>query len=379
MSRKAALQAMLKELEPEGREIREMLRKAEAEKRDVTPAEKQRVDAYLEKIRPINDALDQVAADDALMEKAKAFGASVGIPGAGHNPDNSKRLSFHGMATRVAKQMVPGGAKALAPSGAAVVGQEFTGDPVALGRVATGLLDVLPVVAHAGPEFAYLRQTARTNLAAVVSEGATKPTTVLGVTRVEASLVVVAHLSEGVPRFWLLDTVALESFIDAELRFGLGVALEAKVLADIAATSGIQTQAYTTSVLATVRKAVTKLEVAGHVAASIVLHPSDWEGIELALASTNAVEHLSLPYDPATRRLFGVPVVTTVSATAGVGYALADQAVAVDTDTQGVGVQWSESSNATDFAQNLIRARCEGRFATSVYSPLGVVQADLTA
>ena len=58
---------------------------------------------------------------------------------------------------------------------------------------------------------------------------------------------------------------------------------------------------------------------------------------------------------------------------------LAADAIAVDTDTQGVGVQWSENSNSDDFAKNLIRARCEGRFATSVYSPLGVVSADLTA
>ena len=33
----------------------------------------------------------------------------------------------------------------------------------------------------------------------------------------------------------------------------------------------------------------------------------------------------------------------------------------VDTDTIGVGVQWSENSNSDDFSKNLIRARCEGR------------------
>ena len=115
-----------------------------------------------------------------------------------------------------------------------------------------------------------------------------------------------AHLSEGIPRFWLLDNTALETFVDNELRFGLQVAVEAKVLADINGTSGIQTQAYATSVLATLRKGLTKLETAGYAAGSIVLHPTDWEGVELALSSTNAIEHLSLPYDPATRRLFGV-------------------------------------------------------------------------
>jgi len=111
-------------------------------------------------------------------------------------------------------------------------------------------------------------------------------------------------------------------------------------------------------------------------------HPTPeyaWEGVELALSSTNAVEHLSLPYDPASRRLFGVPIVATVSEAVGVGHVLATDAVVLDTDTIGVGVQWSETSNTDDFAKNLIRARCEGRFGPSVLSPLGVVTCDLTA
>lgn len=60
-------------------------------------------------------------------------------------------------------------------------------------------------------------------------------------------------------------------------------------------------------------------------------HPQDWEDVELTLASTNAVEHLSLPYDPASRRLFAVPVVATVSEAAGVAHVLATDAVVVDT------------------------------------------------
>ena len=45
------------------------------------------------------------------------------------------------------------------------------------------------------------------------------------------------------------------------------------------------------------------------------------------------MEHLSLPYDLASRRLFGVPVVATVLEAAGVGHVLATDAVVVDTDT----------------------------------------------
>ena len=66
-----------------------------------------------------------------------------------------------------------------------------------------------------------------------------------------------------------------------------------------------------------------------------------------------------------------MPIVATVSEAAGVAHVLATDAVVVDTDSQGVGVQWSETSNTDDFAKNLIRARCEGRFGTSLFSPLG--------
>ena len=79
------------------------------------------------------------------------------------------------------------------------------------------------------------------------------------VVRVEDKLVVVAHLSEGIPRYWLLDNSELETFVENELQYGLQVAVEAKVLADINATSGIQTQSYATSVLTTLRKGLTKL------------------------------------------------------------------------------------------------------------------------
>ena len=99
----------------------------------------------------------------------------------------------------------------------------------------------------------------------------------------------------------------------------------------------------------------------------------------MALASTNAIKHLSLPYSAADRRLFGVPIASTVSEAAGVAYVLAQDAAVVDTDSQGIGVQWSENSNADDFSKNLIGARCEGRFNTSVLSPLGVVSCDLAA
>ena len=84
------------------------------------------------------------------------------------------------------------------------------------------------------------------------------------------------------------------------LRYGLKVAVEAKVLADVNGTSGIQSQTYATSVLTMLRKGITKLEVAGYSPAAFALHPTDFEDVELALSAQNAIEHLGLPYNPAS-------------------------------------------------------------------------------
>jgi hypothetical protein len=111
--------------------------------------------------------------------------------------------------------------------------------------------------------------------------------------------------------------------------------------------------------------------------AAFLLHPTDWAGVELELASQSAVEHIGRPYDPATRRLFGVPVAVSNAQTAGVGHG-SQGAVALDTDNRGIEVQWSENATADSFGKNQVVARCESRYATSVYSPLGVVKLDLT-
>ena len=104
----------------------------------------------------------------------------------------------------------------------------------------------------------------------------------------------------------------------------------------------------------------------------ILLAPVDWEGVELALANQNAIDYQGIPYDAASRRLFGTPVVVSVTQAAGVSHTIARDAVVLDTDSRGIGVQWSENAGADTFAKNLIVARCEGRFATSVYASLWV-------
>jgi len=375
-NRSEMLKSRARDVLPDLARATDIAAKAAAENRKLTRDERATYDAAMAKAAPVLQGLRSQRHDAEVTEWVRGEFEGIGGP-LGNGAKHGQRLSFKDMAGGIGNRMLTGdlGQKALAPSGAAAIAQGFTADPIPLGRVLNGLLDVLPVQVQSTASYAYLRQSTRTNNAAVVADGATKPTSVVSLVRIEQSLSVIAHLSEGIPRYWLADNASIEQFVNTELEFGLLRAVEAKVVADINGTSGIQLQAFSTSIAQTLRKSVTKLEVSGYTPAAIVLHPSDFEAIELSLSTTNAVEHIGLPYDAAQRRLFGVPIATTVSATAGVGHVLAADAVVLDTDSQGVLVNWSESSNSDDWAKNLLRVLVESRYGTSVLTPLGVVKA----
>lgn len=349
--------------------------KAKSEGRGFTPSEQRDIDAKMSEI-------DQLKSDIAAGEKSARILAELDDMARGVQRDSgdTEYLSFgKAFAHRAAERTLPQGQKALATGFGVFVDPEFTRTPIPIGRPATSLLDLIPVQRHGQPAYSYLRQSVRTNNAAVVAEGATKPTSTYSIIKVDGALSVIAHLSEPVPRYWFEDAAALRPFMSDELAYGLQLAVESKILADINATSGMQLQAFATSKLVTLRKALTKLDIFGYTPSAIVVNPLDWEDIELALASTTAVEHNGLPYDAATRRLWGTPIVVANVQAQNTAHVLSAGAAAVDTDTAGVIIQWSETSNATDFQENKVRARCEGRYGTSVYQPMGIVKADLAA
>jgi len=151
---------------------RAVAEKARTESRELTADETAQIDSALTESREINEKL---AADDRhknIMSQLNAQAASsAGLIGDG------QRLAFgKSMAAGIATKMLGDGlgTKTLAPSGAVTMQQEFQPSPIALGQPANSLLSVLRLVTHDTAEFSYLRQTTRTNAAAVVAEGAQK-------------------------------------------------------------------------------------------------------------------------------------------------------------------------------------------------------------
>ncbi|PFW99797.1 hypothetical protein CJ469_05069 [Nocardia farcinica] len=389
MMTKTKLADLQKEAQQHVGKAREIAERAQKAGRDMTGDEQRAFDEAMTKGRGLLDRIKSGKRDLEVFEAAKGLASEIGRPNDPNAP-SGKHLSLTGssvkaMARQIADRMAPAnstGRKALLPAGATVTDVPMVAEsPIALGRPALSLLDALTLRPQP-PKYKYLRQNTRTNNAAPVAQGATKPTSVLGLAEIDAELRVIAHMSEPIPKYWLEDSDALELFVADELLFGLRQAIEAQVIAGdgtgenmtgLVNVSGGQAQAFATDLLTTTRSAVTRLETAGHTAGLFVLSPADWEALELARTDTAGQLELGGPVDRAARKLWGVPVAVALGLPAKTGLLLDLSAVALSTDEAGIETKWSENVS-DDFSKNQIRARVEGRFELDVFQPLGIAK-----
>lgn len=363
---------------------RSIAMKAKNEQREMTAAEMSAFDAEMAKADSARAKIKAVEESDARFQKVAAL--------SGDGDTKSGRvLSFKGLPARVKAQMAERGGfnvKALIATGSAVTTAQAIESPVTMQKPATGLLDLLPVrFIDEGDEYSYLTQTTRTNNAAPVAVGALKPTSVYTLKRETRHLRVIAHLSEPIPEYWLKDEAALEQFLGSEMGYGLQLAVENQAvngdgvepnMLGLLKVSGIQTQAFNTSQIRTVRSAITKVEVLGYTANGLALNPLDWESIETVEDGNDRylLGNEGSPVDRAARRLWGVPVALTTAVAQGRGVLLSEGSVGIVADPT-VDMQFGRM--ADDFGRNQVRARAEGRFNLEPWKPLGVVDIDLAA
>jgi hypothetical protein len=366
---------------------RAIIDRVKAEGRDLDQSEQAAVAAGVEKVKAI---------DVELAAQGKAMTAAVfGSPD--DRGDEDGGLHFLSLRrdrtkTRLAARMSHelGGSKSLLDAGDPSVSVEMDPRPYMLGTTATSLLEILPAVKH-GELFRWMKQTTRTHLAAPVAAGGLKPTSVYHLEPQDGRLKVIAHLSEPINTYTLKDQPSLMQFVGLEMLDGLHQAVETQLvsgsgigenLTGLAATSGIQLQAYVTSLILTARAGITAVETVGYAPYYFVLNPVDWATIETSQLTAgsyvlNAEGQGNLPVDAALRRLWGVPVAVTLAAPQGVGYLISNGCVQVATD--GVIAQDWSSNVADDWGRNLVRLRVESRFDLMVTRPAGVVKLDLTA
>lgn len=240
----------------------------------------------------------------------------------------------------------------------------------------TFIRSVLPVQPIEGSDkVAYVAQVSPfTNSAAQVANAALKPTSAMSVQRLEAPVVTVAHLSEGIPRQLLEDGgQSLSDFVDMVLRTGVLRKSEDDILNSsgtpkgILQTTGIGTQARgTDSRLDAIRKAITKVQLSAYSQPNVViLHPTDAE--TLAVEKSADAHYYSDPLaatDP--NRVWGIELIVSPAITAGTGLVM-DTSYAQVWQRNEVRVTFTEYglNEAGDdmFSRNLLRFRAEERLS----------------
>ncbi len=230
-------------------------------------------------------------------------------------------------------------------------------------------------------EFSFLRQTVRTNNAAPVADGGTKPTSVFTVAPVEDRARVIAHLSEPIPERYFEDYRNLIRFLESEMFNGVADALEEQIVAGdgtgenmtgILELSGTTPVAFDTNYWTTMRKARTALQVKKERPTAWAIHPADAEAIDL-LADLDGNFLVNAGMD----NIFGgLPRVVSTSIPEGTAV-LADwrqvrlfvrSEMRLDADRSGPDL----------FDKNLVKLRCEGRFGAAVLRPQAIAVVELT-
>ncbi|MDQ3703434.1 MAG: phage major capsid protein [Chloroflexota bacterium] len=280
------------------------------------------------------------------------------------------------------------GMKALVTSGSVAVTVPLSPEPITLPQRARFVSELIPAVEAEGGSYAYLRQSVRTNNAAPVAAGGTKPTSIYTLVRVDDTTRVIAHLSERIPRFYVEDAPLLRSFIQSEMFAGIRLALDAQLLSGngaganltgITATTGIGVVTTGVDALVRTRTALTSIQQADVAPDAYVFTPSDWAKVEaVAMSQFAANAAAGNPVDGMTRTLWGVPVMVSTSLTNGTALLGDFKGSSSLFYTGQPRLDWSENSydsvaGVSDFERNYLRFRAEGRFGFAVTRPTGFV------
>lgn len=344
--------------------------------RELTPAEQAEVQDLFAQI----EAIDAKTADSAgLVDRLN----NLGQPGAG-----GTKSTGAGWAKSVADSLQE-------KAGTMGVKALFTGEvdtPPAvevapLPSMPVRLLDLIPKKGLTENTFEYLRQVVKTNNAAPVADGATKPTSVYTFEPKEDRARVIAHLSEPFPIRFAQDHSSVMQVLDQQMLVGLLEAIEDLVIngdgtgeewVGILNTSGVQTQAFATDVPTTLRKARTSLETVGVYATGLAMNPLDIEALDLIREDGAGGGYLM--DGAAYERILGSGIRPVPSLAVPAGSAvLGNFAEGCRLRVRQSGHTMAATQAGDLFDTNRMKLRTEGRYGFEVIQPLAFSVVDLTA
>lgn len=343
--------------------------------RDLTVEETTELEAMIGRASELKSAIEAGQRNAAAMAELDGGAGDIETDAAGQIISRSlgaKGFITPGSIKRMVRTSAAGAAKALVAGGSSATPVALDTNPIKLGQPGAnlGLLNVLQVKVRETPAYSYLRQTVRTNNAAVVAAGAQKPTSVLTVEEVNNSLDVVAHLSEYVDTYLLADNDNLESFIDSELRDGIFAKVTALAVAEFAGTSGILTQAFTDNAMDSIYLGASQIGELGYAPDVVLLSRATFDAIQLAKDADGNYLYRKAE----DSRLNGLYPVIATGLTAGTALVLDSSKVGISIDKQGVNTKWDAISR---FDYNEARALVEGRFAFDVFAAPAIAEVEV--
>lgn len=246
------------------------------------------------------------------------------------------------------------------------------------GQRALTVRDLLNVQPTGSNAIEYVKESGFTNNAAPKAEAAEKPESALTFSLETESVRTIAHWI-AVSRQVLSDVSQLRAYIDTRLVYGLKTAEEDQILYGNGVSpnlNGIIPQAtdYLWSSgsvgdtkLDCIRRAMTVARLAHYPVDGIILHPSDWEDIELLKGTDGKYVWISVTEGGVTR-LFRTPVVETTAINSGEALVGAFGLGAILWDREAATVRVAEQ-HEDFFIKNLVAILAEERVGLTVFRP----------
>ncbi len=233
----------------------------------------------------------------------------------------------------------------------------------------------------------YARQVTRTNAAAIVAEGGTKPESVYEWELAEASVRDIAHVA-NISKQAMSDAKQLKTMVDTEMRYGLDLSEEAQIFGGDGVApnlEGLVTAATAFSAAAglpdetridRIRLAILQVALGNYAADGIVLNPTDWAAIDLLKDTTDQYIYGN-PHTSGSPVLWGLPVVESQTAAPGEWLVGAFKMAATIYDRELTEVLIS-SEHSDNFVKNMLTMRAEKRIALAIKRPASLVTGDFT-
>jgi len=247
--------------------------------------------------------------------------------------------------------------------------------------------DLLPNNRTTSNLIQYTKENVFTNSAAMqAGENVAKAESNITFTLANAPVQTLAHWL-GASRQVLDDSPALEDYINSRLMFGLKQVEEDQLLTGDGTgqnLSGLITNAtaYNRGTAGgdvdvdIIRKGKTQVQDSFFEPDAVIIHPHDWERIELTKATGTGNYLVSVPQVGAVPRLWGLDVVPTPAIPVGKFLVGAFRMAAAIWDRWDATIELSRE-HQDFFIKNMVAILCEERLALTVFRPLALVYGTL--